>query len=66
MSNLWPKPQADIQEFQREYFLSYGASKFATNLVNELQGSEQRTYDIQKRIDKEKAKNEIATPKRSR
>lgn len=66
MNNLWPKPEADIQEFQREYFLSYGACTFANKILAELEGSEQRMRDIQKRIDQEKAKYETTTTKRSR
>lgn len=57
MNNLWPKPEADLQNFQREYFLSYGASLFAKNLVAELEASEGRMRDIQQRIEREKVKN---------
>lgn len=66
MSNLWPKPEADIQEFQREYFLSYGACRFAQGLIAELETAEQRMRDTQKRIETEKAKYETATAKKSR
>lgn len=66
MNNLWPKPEADIQAFQREYFLSYGACVFAKNLVAELESSETRMRDIQKRIDQEKLKDvRPTTTKRS-
>lgn len=57
MDNLWPKPEGDLQAFQREYFLSYGASLFAKNLIAELQSSEERMRDIQQRIEREKLKN---------
>lgn len=64
MNNLWPKPEADLQAFQREYFLSYGASLFAKNLVAELEASEGRIRDIQQRIEREKLKNVKPAPTR--
>jgi len=57
MNNLWPKPEADLQEFQREYFLSYGASLFAKNIIAELEVADSRVIDIQQRIEREKVKN---------
>lgn len=57
MDNLWPKPEAELQAFQREYFLSYGACIFAKNLIAELESSEERMRDIQQRIEREKLKN---------
>lgn len=57
MDNLWPKPEAELQAFQREYFLSYGACIFAKNLIAELESSEERMRDIQQRIERENLKN---------
>lgn len=57
MDNLWPKPEADLQTFQREYFLSYGACIFAKNLIAELSTAEERMRDTQQRIERERLKN---------
>lgn len=56
-SNIWPKPVADLQEFQKEYFLSYGMAKAFDKLIVDLSTSDERARNIQQRIEREKLKH---------
>jgi len=61
--NKWPDPKADINEFQREYFMSYGVAKGYQKLVDELASADDRQRLIAIKIDQENVK-QLTTIKR--